>query len=71
MTKKKQPGLIPVWVHEAGISGFDMHGKPTDAMEPENYGFVKKLKKGVQPADTDAIDLKHYRTRQIKAKKCD
>ena len=71
MTKKKVTVLIPVWVHDSGISGFDMHGKPVDSMEAGNYGYVRKLKKGVQPANTDPIDLKHYKTRRITAGKCD
>jgi len=69
MTKKKETELIPVWVHEKGIPGFDMYGTPVDAMEPNNYGYVKKLKKGVQAASTPPMELKQYSTRQLKAKK--
>jgi len=65
----KAAELIPVWVHDKGISGFDTHGAEVQEMEPNNYGYVKKLKKGVQPANTAPIDLKQYNTRQIKAKK--
>lgn len=68
MANKTEPAeLIPVWVHQPGIKGFDVMGNPVDEMEVNQYGFVTKLRKGVQPADTDALQLKSYTTRQLKA----
>jgi len=70
MTKKKEAKKIeqiPAWVHGQGLK--DIDGLD---IEPGSYAYVKKILKGMQPANTDPINLIHpktYNTRQIKAKK--
>lgn len=65
--------LVPVWIHEKGVKGYDQAGKPVASLEPNSYGYVTRLVKGTQPASTSALDLKSYvkkrtyKTRQIKA----
>ena len=71
--KAAPPKLIPVWVHAAGLSGFDVYGNPVEEMEVNQYGFATRVIAGMQPADTDPINLKSYhpkrayKTRVIKA----
>lgn len=79
MTRAKEPvkvkpaQLIPVWVHERGLKGFDEYGNPVEEMAVNNYGYTTRIIAGMQPADTDPLYLKEYRvkraykTRQIKA----
>jgi len=67
--KRKAKGLIPVWVHKPGLAGYDVTGAPVAEMAVNEYGFVDKMRAGVQAAATDPMELKSYNTRQIKAKK--
>lgn len=65
--------LIPVWVHDKGLKGYDEYGNPVEEMAVNNYGYTTRIIAGMQPADTDPLELKEYRpkraykTRQIKA----
>ena len=56
--------LIPVWVHDTGLSGFDMYGNPVEEMEVNQYGHVVRIVAGMQPADTDPMELKTYRAKR-------